>query len=99
MTNILLGKAIHYVLAQYDLGEGRKTSKPGRHVPGIIVQDWGSSINAVIFIDGTNDFWDGKPAASPGQEKLTLWRTSITRDEDTRKPGSWHLEDDTIQTE
>lgn len=80
-------RIVHYVLP-----DGQH---PGEHRPAIIVKVWGdengnpqpdSMVNLQVFTDSVNDFITAHPGGSG-----IMWRTSVHRDEDEKKPGSYHF--------
>lgn len=76
-----VGRVVHYVL---DAGPNQ-----GQHRPALIVRVWGdtwdSLVNLQVFTDGSNDYYPNQ-----GEEPLTLWRTSRSREDSGTVPGTWH---------
>lgn len=75
-----IGRVVHYVL---EAGPHQ-----GEHRAAFIVRVWGDTpdalVNLQVFVDGSNDYYKNQ-----GPEPLTLWRTSVHRD-DAGAPGTWH---------
>lgn len=72
---------VHYVL---EAGPHQ-----GEHRPALIVRVWGdtpeSLVNLQVFVDGSNDYYKHQ-----GPEPLTLWRTSVHRNDSAAVLGTWH---------
>ena len=76
-----IGRIVHYVL---EAGPHQ-----GEHRPALIVRVWGSTsaalVNLQVFVDGSNAYYKNQ-----GSEPLTLWRTSVHRNDDATIAGTWH---------
>ena len=76
-----IGRVVHYVL---EAGPHQ-----GEHRPAFIVRVWGDTpdalVNLQVFVDGSNDYYKHQ-----GPEPLTLWRTSVHRNNDASVFGTWH---------
>ena len=84
-----VGRIIHYVPRPEELLESHQPSPtcPTPHVAGVIVRVWDKErgyINATIFPDGSNT------GLKFGSGPDNCWRTSISYDEETKAPGTWH---------
>lgn len=76
------GRIVHFVP-----GEGAKFRATKAHLVGIIVRIWDRETgccNIRLLVDGTNDLedWPLRP-----QDE---WVTSVSHDEEGKKPYSWH---------
>ena len=71
--------------------------------PAVIVETWGNdkqsdetkwTVNLLVFVDGANDGYPIVPAPDPAQPPgvpvVQLWKTSVSHDEATKAPGTWH---------
>lgn len=79
------GRMIHYVLPEDHINAGE-------HRAAIVVKVWNKesgTINAVVLLDGTNDFVP-MLAALMGDVAPIAWTTSIRPDFEEKKPGTWH---------
>ena len=72
--NPSIGRIVHYVLPD--------GTYPGEHRPAIIVRTWSpTTVQLQVFVDGTNDYDDYAG---------TIWATSVSQDEETKAPRTWH---------
>lgn len=79
-----IGRIVHYVLPKIVRDYVFHDWAVGEHRPGIIVSTWdGSFINLQVFFDGSND-------APIGDGAAVVWVTSVSQDEETKAPGTWH---------
>lgn len=76
--NVKIGDIVHYVLP---------TGKYiGDHRPAIVLRLWGlTCVQLSVFTDHFNDFGVEYVAA-----RGLLWATSVSQNEDTKVPGTWH---------
>lgn len=84
MQGLTEGRIVHYVMPG------------GEHRPAIIVKVWSKEsgvVNMQVFTDSTNDYNRKLETLNPYNVEMKAglaWRTSISPDLETQRPGTWH---------
>ena len=77
---VKVGDTVSFVM---DAGPYRGTDRPA-----FVVRKSETSVNLVVFVDGSNDI-----TAENGMVRCTYWATSVHYSDDKEKHRTWHWPD------